>query len=67
VQIYKNTFYLRQEFKSMMSVALILDFGLRILDLRYSVGFIKGWSEAMPTIRNAKSKIQNFQQVVSIG
>jgi G3E family GTPase len=45
------------------------DFGLRILDLRYSarrgllcrtVCFINGKSEAIPPIRNLKSKIQNL-------
>ncbi|CAB1073761.1 hypothetical protein D1AOALGA4SA_1934 [Olavius algarvensis Delta 1 endosymbiont] len=37
---------------------LILDFGLRILDLRYSVYFIRQ-NEAIPPIRNPKFTAPN--------
>jgi len=40
--IVKITFRLGQDFVSMMNYAYILDFGFRILDLRYSVCFIHG-------------------------
>jgi len=45
----------------MMNYTLILDFRIRILDLRYSICFINGYREAIPLIQNPKSKIQNLQ------
>jgi hypothetical protein len=40
IAIVRNTFRLRQDFISMMNHAYILDFGIRILDLRYSACLI---------------------------
>ncbi len=42
ITIVINMFYLRIDYVSMMNQVYILDFGLRILDLRYSAGFIYG-------------------------
>jgi hypothetical protein len=40
VAIVMNTLRVRQDFGLMMNGGLILDFGMRILDLRYSACFI---------------------------
>ena len=59
-----KTFHLKQDFILISNLAYILEFGLRILDLRYSVGFIKR-IERSDTI-NPKSKIYNPKLIVNI-
>jgi hypothetical protein len=40
---------------------MILDFGLGILDLRYSVNFIKRQRQAIPAIENPKLSLKSYQ------
>ena len=61
------SFRLRHDMVSIMNNWLILEFGMRILDLRNSAYFINGKSEAIPPIQNPKSNFQNLQSETNGG